>query len=130
MAAHMAWKNIAIPAFDLCDALLPHGWRAIFHEDNQAMIRVVETGRNPTMRHIGRVYRIAISWLHERLAAKGIKDPVDLVYTKSDDMAADIYTKAFTDPKKWDHALQLIVIFVPQRQQEIEIARLKRLRAE
>ena len=86
----MAWKNLGIPAFDLWDALLPAGWRAHFHEDNQAMIRVVETGRNPTMRHIGRVHRLAIGWLHERLAAKDIKDPVDLEYTKSEDMAADI----------------------------------------
>ena len=93
------------------------------------MIRVVDTGRNPTMRYIGRVHRIAVSWLHERLAAKDIKDPVDLEYTKSEDMAADIYTKAFSDPDKWDHALQLIAVFLPKRQQEIAIARIKRLSA-
>ncbi|MFM7990610.1 MAG: hypothetical protein ACKPKO_65945, partial [Candidatus Fonsibacter sp.] len=33
----------------------------LFHEDNQAMIRVVTTGKNPTMRYL--LERIAFLWL-------------------------------------------------------------------
>ena len=36
-----------------------------FHEDNEAMIQVCRHGRNPTMRHIGRVHGISVSFLHQ-----------------------------------------------------------------
>ena len=39
-----------VPAFDLCDKLLPRDYPAVVHEDNQAMIRAIKSGRNPTMR--------------------------------------------------------------------------------
>ncbi len=52
-----------------------NGYMAYFQEDNQAMIRVIETGRNPTKRHLGRVHRVATSWLHERLGIDTTKDP-------------------------------------------------------
>ena len=45
----------------LCAGSLP----PVVREDNQAAIMVVNRGRNPTMRHMGRVQRIDISWLHE-----------------------------------------------------------------
>ena len=54
-----------IPALDMCDKILPVGYDAIFHEANQAMIRVIETGRNPTMRYLHRTHRISIATLHE-----------------------------------------------------------------
>ena len=36
-----------IPALDMGDKVLPPGYDAIFHEDNQAMFRVIENGENP-----------------------------------------------------------------------------------
>ena len=68
--------------------------------DNQAMIAIIRSGRNPTMRHLPRVHRISIAWLHERLGNPETKDNVDLIDTDTEHMAADIYTKAFTDPQK------------------------------
>ena len=107
VSGHSAYKNILIPAFDLWDLLLPSGYVATFHEDNTAMIRVVTTGKNPSMKHLGRVHGVGIAFLHERIASE-IKDPVLLKYEESKNMAADIYTKAFTDPEKWCHACNLI----------------------
>ena len=42
-----------------------------FLEDNSAAIRVIETGRNPTMRHISRTHGVNLSFLHECLG-KGL----------------------------------------------------------
>ena len=57
-----------IPALQLMDALTgnKHAHTLHFKEDNQAMIRVCETGRNPTMRHIGRLHGVSVAWLAER----------------------------------------------------------------
>ncbi len=60
------------------------------------------------MRHLGRVHGIAISWLHERIGKRPDRCNIDLCYARSEQMSADIYTKAFSDKDKWDHALKLI----------------------
>ena len=39
--------------------------RIIFHDDNQAMIAVIRSGKNATMRHIERSHGISIVWTHE-----------------------------------------------------------------
>ena len=103
-----------IPALDLWDCLLPSRHQPVFHEDNQAMIRVIESGRNPTMRHLGRVHRISVAWLHEQLGTSESRGPVKIHWTETECMAADIYAKAFTDKDKWDHALRLIGIVDPK----------------
>ncbi len=56
------------------------------------------------MRHLGRTHGISVAWLHETLT----REVVRLVYEESHLMAADIYTKAFSDPLRWEHALLLI----------------------
>ena len=80
-----------------------------FHEDNQAAIRVCSTGRNPTMRHLGRTHGVQVSWLHERF----LQGNLDLIYETIVGQAADIYTKGFTDPLKWRDACQKISIGCP-----------------
>ena len=74
------------------------------------MLRVIETGKNPTMRYLHRTHRVSVAWLHERF--KGKVD-LDIVYEKSDNMCADIYTKAFTDKVKWQQVCRLINIINP-----------------
>ena len=34
-----------------------------FREDNEAMICVCETDKNPTMRHLGRAHGVSVAWL-------------------------------------------------------------------
>ena len=60
------------------------------HEDNSAMIRVVESGRNPTMRYLHRTHRVSVAWLHEQLSSG--RDGVELIYEDTTRMAADIFT--------------------------------------
>ena len=116
VACHWTYRHIILPTFEIWDAFLPVGWRISFYEDNQAMCKVVQSGRNPTMKTLKRCHGVSLSFLHERLsdAAAQIsgsqRDPVDLKEAGTDHMAADIYTKAFTNPEKWETACQLVHI--------------------
>ena len=104
MAADLGVRTEGIPALELWDVLLGRDLRIVFHEDNQAMIQVCKSGRNPTMRHLGRTHAVDVAWLHERYEA----DVFELRYEQSENMSADIFTKAFTDKDKWAHACRLI----------------------
>jgi len=92
IAAVKALKSSLIPAMDLWEVLLP-STKIIFHEDNTAMIQICKTGKNPTMRHLPRVHRLAIAFLFENLGPTSFHG-IKLQYTNSDQMCADIYTKA------------------------------------
>ena len=47
VCGHYAHKNLLAPAMDLWTVLFPSGFSSVFHEDNQAMIQVIKTGRTP-----------------------------------------------------------------------------------
>ena len=103
-AAH-GMRNEAIPALGILQTMLKRpDMTFTLNEDNQAMIRVVESGKNPTMRHIGRTHGVSVAELHEQWK-NGL---YNIEYTESADQSADIYTKTFSDPTKWDAALKLI----------------------
>ena len=74
------------------------------HDDNTALIACVRSGRSPTMRYRGKTHQVSVAWLKEAC------DPgvVNLVYAKSEDMAADVFTKGFSDPERWRHACAMI----------------------
>ena len=55
------------------------------------MMRVVNSGRNPTMRHMGRTHYVQIKWLKERFEAGDLS----LKFTPSAKQMVDIYTKPF-----------------------------------
>jgi hypothetical protein len=81
-----------------------------FHEDIAAMIQVCNTGRNPTMRHLGRTHRVDVHWLHEVFG----QPYMNLLKEESLRMRADIFTKAFDNPEKWGHALEMIAHVDPK----------------
>jgi len=115
VAGSQGYLKMLAPAMDFMDQVYPHPYISFFREDNQAMMRVVETGRNPTMRYLDRVHRVNVANIHERLGNKHTKDNVEVVYTKTDSMCADIYTKCFTDKAKWEHACALINVAPPDK---------------
>ena len=80
-----------IPCLDLWEILLGGKCPLVVHEDNQAMLRVIETGRNPTMRYFGRTHRVSVRWLHEAFN----RDHIRCVYAHTGQMAGDIDTTAF-----------------------------------
>ena len=105
-----ALRHCGLPCLDLWHRLLPHLPGLVVHEDNQAMIKVVESGRNPTMRYIGRTHGVSVAWLHETFKGEDLA----LAYEITSRMCADIYTKAFTDADKWKLACWLINICDPK----------------
>ena len=76
VATAFALRTVGMPALSLWHTLLPHRPVILVHEDNQAMLRVVETGKNPTMRYLHRTHRVSVAWLHERFERRNELDLV------------------------------------------------------
>ena len=106
--AEIVAADLAIRTWDM---VLERPTELVFQGDNQATIQIRKTQKNPTLRHLNRTHRVNVSWLCE--VFRNLKE-VELKYCKTDEMAADIFTKAFTNPIKWNAALNLIGIIYPQ----------------
>ena len=76
----------------------------MFLEDNQATIRILESGRSPAFRHADKTQRLNLAWLAEQFQRKQFT----LVYVPSLLQAADIFTKPFTSTEKWNKLLKLL----------------------
>ena len=51
-AANMAYKAVGAPTLDLLDLICERKVQMIMFEDNTAAIKIIKTGKNPTMRHL------------------------------------------------------------------------------
>ena len=111
VAADFAMSRLGLPAITLWQQLGGKDPNFVFYDDNQTMIGVVRTGKNPTVRHLERTHGISIGWMHS-IFQEGY---VSLAYEVAAKMAADIHTKSFKDSVSWTHACQLINIFPPEQ---------------
>ena len=111
VAADFGLRTDGLPSLSLWRVLFPHHPPLLFHEDNQAMIRVVTTGKNPTVRYLACTHRVSVAWLHEVCKMQEIQ----LVYEETSRMCADIFTKAFTNTVSWKHACDLSQIVNPEK---------------
>ena len=98
-------QKVAIPSTDIWELLLPDASLTV-HEDNDVAIRVCQTGKNQTMRQLGRTHGICIAFLHECYISKRFS----LVYEPSCTMAADIFTKSFSNPEAWQAVCWLVSV--------------------
>ena len=117
VAADTALRTLGIPALSLWKVLAKVFPQLLFHDDNQGMIGVVRSGRNPTMRHLERTHGISIASMHEHFQ----KDHFVLIYEITAEMAADIHTKGFKNPMAWKKACMLINLLEPQDLQSKEV---------
>ena len=104
IAADFALRTMGVPLVDLWTIVAGQEPRIMFHDDNQAMIAVIRSGKNPTMRHIERSHGTSIVWMHEMF----LLSYIILIFDMTSKMAADIHTKAFRDPMAWKPACLLI----------------------
>ena len=88
VAADWALRREGIPTLDLWDVVVKKGQKVIFHDDNESMIKVCKSGKNPTMKHMLRSHGVAVAWLKEQFDSGNY----DLRYVPTDYQAADIYT--------------------------------------
>ena len=109
MAADVTLRTMGLPALSICETLTGKSPKLLFHDDNQGMIGVVRSGRNPTMRHLERTHGIAITSLHEHFT----RENYVLMYEVTSKMAADIHTKGFKNPLSWKRACMLINLLDP-----------------
>ena len=109
VAADKGVREEALPATTLWETILGRKVSVRFLEDNAAAIRVIETGRNPSMRHMSRTHGVALGFLHECLTDKHFT----IEYCETRRMAADIFTKPFANAQKWVHACGLIGLSRP-----------------
>ena len=67
VAADVAMRAMGMPALRLMERILGKGPKFVFFGDNKAMISVVRSGKNPTMRHLERSHGVAVTWMHDGL---------------------------------------------------------------
>ena len=82
--------------------------KLIVLEDNQAVIKIIQKGRTPALRHLHRTHRIDLDWITETCQS----EQIDLKYVGTKEQIADMMTKHF-EPKKaplWNDLLQLALI--------------------
>ena len=104
VAANTAVRTIGLPTKVLMEFVLNKDVDLVLHEDNQATLRVIKTGRSPALRHLSRTHHVNIAWLTERVNERELHPQ----YVDTSKQASDIFTKAFTNLVKWMSALQLL----------------------
>ena len=98
-------RHVGMPACEIWSRIVENP-KIFAHEDNSVAIRIVHSGRNQTMHHLGRTHGISTAWLHEAYS----RGEFDLRFEPSSTMAADVFTKAFSNVAAWDAACSLVNI--------------------
>ena len=57
-------------------------------EDNDAVIKMINNGRSPTLRHVSRTHRVALDWLFDRI---NLDPKIQVRYVDSRNQLADIF---------------------------------------
>ena len=76
-------------------------------EDNEAVIKIIITGKSPTMRHVSRTHRVALYWLFDRI---NLDPKIQTKYIDTKNQLADILTKVNFTRDEWNHLLNLLNI--------------------
>ena len=99
-AAGQALRTSGMPAIPLWTKILNRPVALELYQGNQAIGRIMATGRAPALRHIKRTYSASVAWTHERIRSPD----VNLRDCVSDVMAADIFLQS-TSPVRISGAL-------------------------
>ena len=86
--------------------------KLVMHDDNTAMIQICRSAKNPQMKSIGRTFGISIRSLHEATQ----RDDFELGPIQSENMVADIHTKAYSESRagEWSNVRRNAGILSPQ----------------
>jgi len=108
VAAAKAMKSHGIPLLDLMEALCGRTFVMKGFEDNEATEAIIKNGYSPELRHMKRIHVVSIGRLNE--CYHGDTKCATMEHADTSTMKADIFTKPFLEPAKWQFALQQIGI--------------------
>ena len=76
-------------------------------EDNEAVIKMIIKGRNPTVRHVSRTHRVALDWLFDQI---NLDPKIQIKYIDTKNQLADILTNGNFTRDEWTLLLCLFNI--------------------
>ena len=76
-------------------------------EDNEAVIKMIITGRSPTMRHVSRTHRVALDRLFGRIY---LDSKIQIKYVDAENQLSDLLTQGGFTRDEWNHLLCLFYI--------------------
>ena len=94
MAAAMFSR--AVNAQTFLQHLLGFNCKTVYHQDNEALLKILAAGYSPKLRHCGRVHRVNIASMSEELD----KDRVEANYCHTNSQIANGLTKGIP-PNEW-----------------------------
>eukprot|EP00959_Pyramimonas_sp_CCMP1952_P027790 583163-Pyramimonas_sp.AAC.1 len=109
VAADLALRKELLAALPLWEILFGRQMRCLFLEDNQAVCKVIKAGGPMKLMHLPRTHRIDVAAASEHIS----RDIVKLPYERTQNEAADIGAKRFTDPLAWVKVLDLVNVVTP-----------------
>jgi hypothetical protein len=109
VAADYAMRAEGMPALTLLEAILARKVKLSMMDDNEAMIKICHSGKNPTMKYFNRTHKVGVSWLMEVFGLANIN--IYKIDTKL--QAADIGTKHITCIHTWKSNCILINLSEP-----------------
>ena len=71
-------------------------------EDNEAVIKRIIKGRNPTMRHVSRTHRVALDWVFDKM---NLESEIQIRYIDTKHQLADMLTKGNFTRDDWNNLL-------------------------
>ena len=95
VAMDTSFRHLTLPDLSIVEELFPNTRVRVFR-DNQSMLAILKTGRNPTMRHLSRTHRVSIAWLHEQYH----RNSFEFAFVRSEEMFVDLFTESMPSPHK------------------------------
>ena len=74
-------------------------------EDNEAVIKMIIKGRNPTMKHVSRTHRVALDRLFDRI---NLDSKIQIKYIDTKNQLTDTLTKGNFTRDEWNHLLVFV----------------------
>ena len=87
-------------------------------EDNEAVIKMINKGRSPTMRHVSRTHRVALDWLFDRIK---LDAKIQVKYIDTKNQLADMLTIGNFTRVEWCLTLAISVLQFPLLQWRSEL---------
>ena len=102
-------RLLGYPALDFWEKVFGKTMEIDMFQGNQATMRVLLTGKAPTLRHFRRAHGTPLKWMFTAVQEHG-----NLCDCDTEVMAADIFTKHFINEIKWVSACNLIGVVSPK----------------